>query len=245
VSRIFDSVRRAEEARSSFPAQGGRSEGGGVNYPAQNKNGAVQQEELALVQRVFLSRGEKAPRVVVFCSAQGGDPSSGVCACTGAILAMHGTGSVCLVDANPYSASLGGRFGANGEPGLADALLNGSSVCTLTRKISDNLWLLSSGSGSCEGKVIPTAQQLKNCLSDLRARFDYVLVDAPPANTHADALLFGQLADGVILVLKSNATRREEALRAKANLMAANARLMGVVLTDRTFPIPRSIYRRL
>jgi Mrp family chromosome partitioning ATPase len=54
-----------------------------------------------------------------------------------------------------------------------------------------------------------------------------------------------QFADGIILVLSALRTRRATALRAKEMLEGAHARLLGTILTDRVFPIPESLYRRL
>jgi MinD-like ATPase involved in chromosome partitioning or flagellar assembly len=204
------------------------------------------QEEVVLVQRLFLTPGESAPRVVAFCGVEDGDLSSNVCARAGEILAAQQAGKVCLVDANPYASSLGQHFGADGEPGFVDAIFRQNTAHTLAREMpTGNLWLLGIGSGDFRTHVNFTFDRLKNCVSDLRAEFGYVLIDAPPVNVYADILSIGKVADGVILVLKSNSTRREAALRAKTSLTAANIKLFGAVLTDRTFPIPDSIYRRI
>jgi Mrp family chromosome partitioning ATPase len=53
------------------------------------------------------------------------------------------------------------------------------------------------------------------------------------------------LADGVVLVLEANSTRRVTAKKAKQALEAANVRILGTVLNNRTFPIPEGLYRRL
>jgi Mrp family chromosome partitioning ATPase len=79
----------------------------------------------------------------------------------------------------------------------------------------------------------------------MRAAFEFVLIDAPPASLYADAPLLGQLADGVVLVVEAHSTRREPALAAKASLEAANARVLAAVLNKRTFAIPEIIYRNL
>jgi Mrp family chromosome partitioning ATPase len=244
MSKIFESVRRAEASRDPQSARKRRplADGGMVSTP---DGKGLLREAVALVQRLFLVPRGNAPHVVVFCGADREDHSSEVCASAGVVLAAQGIGTVCLADANPYAASLGGRFDANGEAGFVDAVLSEKTACGLVREIGGNLWLLGSGSRDLRTQLILTSDRLRDCLSDLRAEFDYVLIDAPPANTYADVLSIGQLADGLILVLKSNSTRREAALRAKANLVAANIRLLGAVLTDRTFPIPDSIYRRL
>src|SRR5258708_26835679 len=55
----------------------------------------------------------------------------------------------------------------------------------------------------------------------------------------------GQLADGVILVLSAQRTRRVTARNVKEGLERAEARILGTVLSDRDFPIPERIYRRV
>jgi Mrp family chromosome partitioning ATPase len=218
-----------------------------VNAKRQDPVGkGLPQEEVALVQRLFITPGESAPRAVVFCGVEDGDLSSNVCARAGEILAAQQAGKVCLVDANPYASSLGHHFGADGEPGFVDAIFQQNTAHTLAREMPPgNLWLLGIGTEAFRRQVNFTFDRLKNCLSNLRAEFGYVLIDAPPVNIYADILSIGKVADGVIIVLKSNSTRREAALRAKTSLTAANVKLLGAVLTDRTFPIPDSIYRRI
>lgn len=245
MSKFFDLLRHAEEERESRPVRSGGFVAGSGNHGAPDDKGSLP-EEVALVQRVFMVCREDVPHVVAFSGAEGGDPSSSVCARAGEILAAQKTGTVCLVDANPYTRLLGQHFGADGEPGFVDAIFQGTSLSGLAREMPPgNLWLLGSGSGAFRGPVILTFDRIKSCLSELRAQFDYVLIDAPPVNAYADVLSIGQLADGVILVLRLNSTRRESALSAKANLLASRVRLLGAVLTDRTFPIPDRIYRRL
>jgi len=80
---------------------------------------------------------------------------------------------------------------------------------------------------------------------ELRSEFDYVLVDVPPIIQYADATLLGQLADGIVLILEANSTRRETMRKAKESLEAASLRLLGAVLNKRTFPIPEFLYRKL
>jgi Mrp family chromosome partitioning ATPase len=58
-------------------------------------------------------------------------------------------------------------------------------------------------------------------------------------------MLLSRWTDGVVLVLEANATRRDAARRVKEILDAAKVSVLGVVLNNRTFPIPDVLYRRL
>jgi Mrp family chromosome partitioning ATPase len=90
-----------------------------------------------------------------------------------------------------------------------------------------------------------SAAWLRGRLEQLRLDFDYTLLHAPAAGWSSEAALLGNMCDGVILVIEAGSTRRLVAQKVKAMLQAANARLLGTVLTERTFPIPEGIYRKL
>jgi Mrp family chromosome partitioning ATPase len=53
------------------------------------------------------------------------------------------------------------------------------------------------------------------------------------------------LADGIVLIIEANSTRREAARKVKENLKAANLPVLAAVLNKRTYPIPNFLYRRL
>jgi succinoglycan biosynthesis transport protein ExoP len=86
---------------------------------------------------------------------------------------------------------------------------------------------------------------MKRRFGELRKEFDYVLIDAPPLNMYSEGFALGQLADGLVLVLEANATRRETATKVAERLNATEVKILGAVLNKRTFPIPESLYRRL
>jgi Mrp family chromosome partitioning ATPase len=82
-------------------------------------------------------------------------------------------------------------------------------------------------------------------MSELRAEFDYVLLDVAPLNSSNHGRILGSWCDGVALVLKANSSNRKVARKALEELQAAKVPVLGAVLNQRTFPIPDSIYRRL
>jgi capsular exopolysaccharide synthesis family protein len=199
-----------------------------------------------LVQRLFLLPGPQAPHLVLFCSVESGAGTTWICAHAAETLASQVEGSVCLVDANLRTPFLHEYFGLDNLYGLSEALLQSRPIRTLTHQINgDNLWLVTSGSSPLDPSVLLTFDRLRGCLVELRAEFDYVLVDGPPAILYADTALLGKLADGVVLVVRANSTRREAAKKAAEILASANVRLMGAVLNKRTFPIPEALYQKL
>lgn len=204
------------------------------------------EEEIKLVQRVFLVPGQEAPKSVVICGIDERNGTSPMCARISEILAARMAGGVCLVDADFYSPSLHRRYHLENNLGVTDAVFEPGLAKGFAQRIGEgNLWVLPAGSQTAQGAGILSPERLRERLGELRQQFAYVLISAPPVNLYPDALVFGRMADGVVLVLKANSTRRVAALRVKQNLESSNVRLLGAVLTERTFPIPEVLYRNL
>ena len=152
-------------------------------------------------------------------------------------------GSVCVAEANPHNPELETVFwrkdAAVGDGDAPGSLRSG------TQNVCGNLWLaplqLLLGSNSTR----PPGESLARRLSDFRLEFDYTIFHGPPAGRSSEAAWLGHLADGMALVLEANSTRRPAALKAKEALQASQTRLLGIVLSERTFPIPERIYRKL
>jgi Mrp family chromosome partitioning ATPase len=206
----------------------------------------VREELLKLVQRLFLTPGQVAPKAVMFAAIEAGTGCSRLCAVTAELLAESVSGSVCLMEGNFRTPSLPDLFGVENHHGLADCLRQEGAVREFAKQVGrDNLWLLSSGSQGKDCLNLLNCDRMKERIAELRSAFDYVLIDAPPLGSYADAMVFGRLADGVVLVLEANATRREAALRVAESLQATRIPVLGAVLNKRTFPIPSALYKRL
>ncbi len=174
--------------------------------------------------------------------------SAPLCAWAAHALAEQTSESVCVVGGNLRMPTRHSTYGLTATRGLSDALIDPdptADVGSLVTRIDRNLWLLPAGSRWAAALPHAAAAQLRVRLPQLLATFEYVLVDASAASTHTDLSVLGALVDGVVLVVEANATRRDVARRVAGQLQAANVRVLGAVLTNRTFPIPETIYRRL
>jgi protein-tyrosine kinase len=232
------------EPKTRSAAKNGKRNGNSIQLNWQG--GGSPEESLRLVQSLFLSRSEGSARVVVFAGIDSGNGCSCICAHAAETLANQRLGSVCLVDGNFRSPVLPDLFGVGNHYGLTDALSKSGSIRDFAKVVhSDNLWLLSCGSLAAESAGLLNSGSMKARVAELRKEFDYVLLDSPPLNTYADGIAMGQLADGLVLVLEANSTRREAATRVTENLRSAQIKILGAVLNKRTFPIPETFYNLL
>ncbi len=211
-----------------------------------NGGSRVREEVLKLLQRTFLSGAPGAPRRIVFAAVSHGNGCSWVCARAAEALAAHVEGNVCVIEANELAPSIHRYFGVSTSSSFADAMVQQGPVHNFARPIrGTNLWLMSGRAVPSDLTGVVSSEHLKIRFNELCSEFSYVLVDAPPVNESVESLVFGCMADGVVLVLEAHATHREAARRAKESLEAANVKLLGAVLNKRTFPIPGALYRRI
>jgi Mrp family chromosome partitioning ATPase len=213
--------------------------------PDPDAHSLSREELMKLVQRTFLLNRDRA-RAVVFTSVEPRAGCTSICAGAGGVLDAEVDGPVCLVDANLHRPALHSCFGTENYNGLTDAIFKPGPIREFVHKLPGrNLWLLPSGSMASRLSATMKTGQLQSRLGELRKEFAFVLIDAPSVNGYPDPMLLGRLADGVVLVLESNATRRQVARIVKEDFEAAHVRLLGAVLNKRTFPIPQFLYERL
>jgi Mrp family chromosome partitioning ATPase len=214
--------------------------------PSLQIEGMAREEVTKLVQRLFLTPGSQAPRQVVFAGIEAGNGCSWICAHVADILASQVAGSVCVVDCDVHIPTLHAEFQVPNHCGLADALLGDEPIHQFAQQLSrPNLWLLSCGSTTENSQQLLTLERMRQRLLELRAEFDYVLLDVAPLSSSNQGIMLGSWCDGVALVLKANSSSRKAARKALAELQAARVPVLGAVLNQRTFPIPDSIYNWL
>jgi receptor protein-tyrosine kinase len=248
MSRNFEILQQAAKGDLLIPAGMPPPLGQAMPAPVHAK---VHMKEITneqiekLVQRLFFHGGQLGgPRVVSFSGIERENRSSWICARVGESLASQADASVCIVDANPWSPQLHAHFNAGNRTGLAAALTARGPIRSYATPLSSgNLWLMPSG--SIEGNLHAHADRCRARFAELREEFNYVLVSAPSLSRESEATLLGQLADGIVLILQANRTRRASVRQAKERLETAQVQILGAVLDQRTFPIPEFLYRKL
>jgi polysaccharide biosynthesis transport protein len=214
--------------------------------PALELDESTREEVGRLVHRLFLSPANQGPKHVTFTATESGNGCTSICAQAAEILASQVGASVCLIDCNFDCAAVHKQFSCENQYGLGDALIEDGPVSQYIQPTSrPNLWLLTCGTAHSKSSELLVSDRMRARLAEIRARYDYVLMDVAALHSSNHAMFLGSLSDGVVLVLKANASRRDSAREATRQLQASNIRLLGAVLNQRTFPIPERIYKKL
>jgi hypothetical protein len=198
-----------------------------------------------LVRQVFLSNVGRPVRQVVFSALEPETDVKHICRQVGEALAVETMGRIAVVGEYPRILREGETSKPEtSKPEMSERSANEESaqVRRGAIRVRGNLWLVPAQ--ETDGDRGATAW-LHSYLDEMRREFEYSIVEGPPAGESNEAMAMAQLADGIILVLSARYTRRITARKTKEMLEAAQVRILGTVLSDRVFPIPHGIYRRL
>jgi len=195
-----------------------------------------------LVRQLFFSSADRPVRQVVFSAVEAQDGVGDICRDVGEALAVETNGSVAVVTRLALPDREIEIYDEKVDPVIRE---KPQALRLLGTRVRRNLWLVGESEIAGSDQAMLRRTSLYSQMNELRREFEYSIVEGLPAAESSDAAALGQLADGVVLVLSATSTRRATARKMKETLDAAAARILGAVLSERSFPIPDRIYRRL
>ena len=189
-----------------------------------------------LVRRIFFVTGAQPVKQIVFSAVEPNSDVAHICDQVGRALALETRADIAIVGRER-------RVEPMTRPHFHHA--RSGAIKTRSAREANNLWRVP-GFGACEcTENLGTGPYWLSCLAELRNEFEYAVIHGAVAGISSEAEVLGRLADGIILVLEAHSTRRATARKIKQTLEGAQARILGTVLSERRFPIPDRIYRRL
>jgi len=138
--------------------------------------------------------------------------------------------SVLLIDGDLRKPSF--RAPSSATEGLSNLLAGATNVRECIHKTNfERLFLLPSGPIPPNPAELLSTDRFRSLLGEVSGWFDYVVVDAPPVLGLADAPLLSSVCEGTMMVFEAGKIRRGAALNAVNRLRAADAHILGGVLT--------------
>jgi capsular exopolysaccharide synthesis family protein len=129
--------------------------------------------------------------------------------------------------------------------GLVETLESETPLEPSLAPVSEGLWLAQRGeSFQPSSRGMLGGPRLRDLISEMKTRADFVICDSSPVLLVPDNLLLAGAVDGVILVAKASSTGFRDLARAKTLLEGAGARILGVVLNQVPAQSLKNYYRR-
>jgi tyrosine-protein kinase Etk/Wzc len=156
-----------------------------------------------------------------------------------AVTLAQGGRRVMLVDADLRRGRLAKLFGASREPGLVDVLEGTMGLEQSVRWVEvgggKHLYLLPTGRLPTNPAQLLGSPAMRELLARLRDESEIVILDCPPLNIVADAVILGRQVDGTLLVVRLDVTPFDALVHAAEQLRAASVPVFGAVLNDIQF----------
>jgi capsular exopolysaccharide synthesis family protein len=124
-------------------------------------------------------------------------------------------------------------FDVEREDGLTEAIVHSRDLIEMAKPTGiDNLDVITCGIIPPNPATLLASKAMKELIEQLKNQYDLVLFDTPPIIVVTDAVLVARLTDGILMVVRCNATPREAAQHAAETLSNAGVPLLGAVLND-------------
>jgi protein-tyrosine kinase len=148
------------------------------------------------------------------------------------LVRQHGR-RVLLIDGDLRVARLHSALGTTSSPGLADYLLGESDEFSIMQRgPMENLFFIPCGRTVAHPAELIANGRMKMLMQRVETLFDWIIVDSPPAVPVSDASQLANYCDGVMMVVRSNATPYDTAQRARQEFQGKT--MVGVVLNGIT-----------
>ncbi len=148
-----------------------------------------------------------------------------------AISIAQGGKQVLLIDADLRRPTQHAMWGILQEPGLTDFLFGKASSEQVIRETrQDNLFVLPAGNPPSNPAELLGSRKMGEFLQEIREKYDVTLIDTSPVNVAVDSRVLASIADGMILVVKSEFTTRKSLRYALSFCDRLGVEIVGVVL---------------
>jgi polysaccharide biosynthesis transport protein len=191
---------------------------------------------------ILLSRAGAPPKVILMTSTTSGEGKT-VTATNTAVLFAHTGAKVLLIDADLRRPRCHRVFGVDKEPGLTEVLTGRRDVFEMIRPTAvDGLSMLTSGSLPPNPTELLGSDKMKQILTLVAGSFDFVVIDSPPILPVSDSILLSTIVDGVVVIVNSAKTAKQQIRVACARLKYARSKLFGIVLNKVNLQSPEYKY---
>lgn len=196
-----------------------------------NDNSAIAESFRKVRTNLQFLAVDNPPRVIVVTSSM---PSEGksTTAINIALALAEAEHNVVLVDGDMRRPTLHKYLDLVGPVGFSTVLSGAATLDEALQKTRfTGLTVLTSGAVPPNPSELLGSQSARKLLSELRAQFDYVIVDSTPLLAVTDAAILAAGADGVLIMARYGHTRRDQLTHAVESLESVGAPLLGAVFT--------------
>lgn len=191
----------------------------------------------------LLSATEGAlPKTILVTSARPGEGRTTTAVAVAHTLATECHARVLVVDADVESPSLHTCFDIGHAPGLSGCL-GDTGQDGITESGIEGLDVLAAGDDATLTARSLSGDGINDLLKEWSTRYDHIVLDSSPVLTSSASIQLARHVDGVLLVAACERTKWQVLETAQDKLLSSGGNVIGVILNQRRYYIPRFLYR--
>jgi polysaccharide biosynthesis transport protein len=191
---------------------------------------------------ILLSHSGKPPKTILVTSAVPAEGKTTTVANLGVVLAQTGARTL-LVDLDMRKPALAAMFGHQGAQGISSYLTGNADLSSQIRPTSyPNLFVLPSGVRPPNPAELIGSEKMQQGLKLLADYFKYIVIDSPPVLSVTDALLAAPEVDGVVMVVRGNATPKEAVRRGATHVLNVGGHILGAMINNVDMDTPEYVH---
>jgi capsular exopolysaccharide synthesis family protein len=97
----------------------------------------------------------------------------------------------------------------------------------------ENLDVIAAGAIPPNPAELISGSRAKKIFELLKKDYDYILIDTPPSLVVTDAMLYKDVVNGYLIVIRANKTRSDSTARLLERFRQVGAHVIGFILNDR------------
>ena len=198
-----------------------------------------------LADQIYLLMKDKNLKSILITAASPLEGSTTITANLANFLSNKAGHKVMVIDANLKAPSIHKVFNISDGAGLANVLEGKISLEKAVKDLGHNLTVLPAGNTSLNPTPLLDSTRMSNVIKTAKEMNELVFIDYANLRSFKDACVLCPYLDGIILVVNEGKTRHQVIKTLIAPLKHKKANLIGVVLNNRTYAIPKMIYERL
>lgn len=197
-----------------------------------NKNRSAFTEAIRTIfHTLFRTARRDGALTVAFTSALPGEGKTTLTHCV-AMLAATQSQRVLIVDADLHRHTLSAAVAPNAAVGILEVIQGKASLTEAIVPLDDNhLSILPVSQTPGDPNIILTRQDFETLFTSLKAHYDLIVIDCPPALPVLEARVIGAAADALIFAARWRKTHRKAVSKAIALLNSEGANILGVAIT--------------
>lgn len=177
---------------------------------------------------IYYSGGEH--KVIQIESSIAGEGKTTLTCNLGASLALNDK-KVVVVDLDFRKARIHRAFKLSAECGLGDFMAGEAEKEQIIKHTQYGVDVITRGKHIYNASLVLTSEKLIALIRQLKAEYDFVLLDCPPALIISDYINIASFSDGIIFVVAAGYTKRSAVKEAYGLLTRTGTKVIGSVMT--------------